>query len=562
MNSQQSAPRITDVVPANFLCDNRTMEKIAESQLLDERALESLGENLSVLESRQRCLKDELTTVERLISDAVAEQTRLRSSIATHKSLLSYSPVRALPGEVLSQIFLHYIAIAQSVHQDSVFQEIVASHRIHTTILQVCRRWRTTALADPRLWTTIPLIGSGYDHDEEEHPFAHPLVSGSPEEKDAYWQALECRIERTSALPLNLLFHFTDYGDVGDPIYTISSMHTFIRLFPRASSISLSISSLAAHFPEFSSLMDNKISHADRVHTARVDVDDATFGRKILSAIPNVEVLEAGWVDISQWFIDAPTAGHRLRSLQILNVWSHIPLVELLDLLDGAPLLETLKLGQIFITTSVGTLRVVTHTLLSTFHLAAVKTDENDAIFAHLTLPALQSLSVGTYSENQLWPRSSNVAFIQRSGCRLTDLAFRGFHVDEKRLVEMLTAQKALVTLQLNLFADDEFGVCGIPIPLSILEFLSTNPKGASDRPLPALEVIRVVVLPQQLKAVKRLIQSRYADQAKECRIATLREVDIHVPEKQSDSQIKKDEHAAMFAAFVNKGIGIRISYK
>ncbi|KAF9000366.1 hypothetical protein BDZ89DRAFT_1082314 [Hymenopellis radicata] len=141
MNSPQSAPNITDVVPANFLCDNRTMEKIAESQLLDEKALESLEDNLSVLESRQRCLKDELTT-----------QTRLRCSIATHKSLLSYSPVRSLPGEVLSEIFLHY---------DSVFQEIVASHRIHTPILQVCRRWRTTALADPRLWTTIPLIGSG-----------------------------------------------------------------------------------------------------------------------------------------------------------------------------------------------------------------------------------------------------------------------------------------------------------------------------------------------------------------------------------------------------------------
>ncbi|KAF9002647.1 hypothetical protein BDZ89DRAFT_650442 [Hymenopellis radicata] len=154
MNSQQSAPRITDVVPANFLCDSRTMEKIAESQLLDEKALESLEANLSVLESRQRCLMDELTTVERLISDAVAEQTRLRSSIATHQSFLFYSPVRSLPGEVLSEIFLHYIAIAQSVHRD-VFQEIVASHRIHTPILQVCRRWRTTALADPRLWTTI-----------------------------------------------------------------------------------------------------------------------------------------------------------------------------------------------------------------------------------------------------------------------------------------------------------------------------------------------------------------------------------------------------------------------
>ncbi|KAF9002643.1 hypothetical protein BDZ89DRAFT_1050131 [Hymenopellis radicata] len=396
-------PNIMDVVPANFLCDNRTMEKIAESQLLDEQALASIKDNLSVLESRQRCLKDELTTVERHISSAVAEQTRLRSSIATHKSLLSYSPVRSLPGEVLSEIFLYYIAIAQSVHGD-VFQEIVASHRIHTPILQVCRRWRTTALADPRLWTTIPLIGSV----DGKKSFAHPLILGSPEEKAAYWEALERRIERTSALPLHLLFHFIEDGNIGDPVYTISAMQTFIRLFPRATSISICLGTLEEHFPELISLVDNaEIFHADRVHTARVDVDDEMFGRKILSAIPNVEVLEAEQLDIDQWFIDAPTAGHRLRSLQTSNYWCHVPLVTLLDLLDRAPLLETLNLGSVSVPPSVGTLRVVTHTLLSTFHLGLVEEEENDAIFGHLTLPALRSLSFGSGYHPDFWPHPS-----------------------------------------------------------------------------------------------------------------------------------------------------------
>ncbi|KAF8998063.1 hypothetical protein BDZ89DRAFT_1122293 [Hymenopellis radicata] len=365
MNSPQSASSITDVVPANCLCDNRTMEKIAESQLLDEKALSSLEENLSVLESRQRCLMDELTTVERLISDAVAEQTRLRSSIATHKSLLSYSPVRSLPGEVLSEIFLHYIALCQSMHRDSVFQEIVASHlhrdsvfqeivashRIHTPILQVCRRWRTTALADPRLWTTIPLIGSS----DEKKSFAHPLISGSPEEKALYWKALESRIERTSALPLHLLFHFSPYGDIGDPIHMVSSIQTFIRLFPRANSISLRISSLHTRVLEFISIIANaNISHANQVNTARVDVSEKVFCQKILSAIPNVEALEVGPANISQWFIDAPTAGHRLRTFQSSSEFSSLSLVQLLDLLDRAPLLETLKVARISITRPVG----------------------------------------------------------------------------------------------------------------------------------------------------------------------------------------------------------------
>ncbi len=48
-----NSSRITDVVPANFLCDNQTMQKITDSQLVDEKALYLLETNLSVLESRE-----------------------------------------------------------------------------------------------------------------------------------------------------------------------------------------------------------------------------------------------------------------------------------------------------------------------------------------------------------------------------------------------------------------------------------------------------------------------------------------------------------------------------
>ncbi|KAF8875256.1 hypothetical protein CPB85DRAFT_549278 [Mucidula mucida] len=186
-------------------------------------------------------------------------------------------------------------------------------------------------------------------------------MSVSPEERDAYWKALQSRIERTSALPLHLLFHFTTYGDIGDPLYTISSLQTFISLFPRAHSVSLKISHPPTGIPEFVSIMENAdIPHADGVHTARVDVGDAAFGRRVLSAIPNVEVLTRA-VNIDQWFIDAPTAGYRLHSLHLLDHWAAIPLVQVLDLLDRAPLLETLKLAGVSIPPSIGTLRVVTH---------------------------------------------------------------------------------------------------------------------------------------------------------------------------------------------------------
>ncbi len=96
------------------------------------------------------------------------------------------------------------------------------------------------------------------------------------------------------------------------------SLQTFFRLLPRANTISLRMFSPFEGLLEFLSVMDTDIPHADGIHTARVDVmDEAFFEPKIMSVIliPNVEVLKVVSLDIKQWFVDAPGAGHRLRSL-------------------------------------------------------------------------------------------------------------------------------------------------------------------------------------------------------------------------------------------------------
>ncbi len=127
----------------------------------------------------------------------------------------------------------------------------------------------------------------------------------------------------------------------------------------------------------------------------------------------------------------------------------------------------------------------------------------------------------------------------------------------------MLTVQQALITLKLDLVFDAGTGSEGL-MPMAILEYLSSESKGGSDRPLPALTSLSVLVLPQLLVDVKRLVQSRSAGQ----RIAALREVDIQVREwadSDYDSDEKtdqKDEHAALFKDFVKDGIDIRISHK
>ncbi|KAF9032686.1 hypothetical protein BDZ89DRAFT_1111484 [Hymenopellis radicata] len=282
--------RITDVVPANFLCDSQTLSEVAQSKLADETALSALDEEIPALEARLQQLKAETATLEQLIVDKANEQTRLRSSIAIHTSLLAPSPMRSLPGEILSEIFLYYVAISQLATY-TIFDDIVAIHRVHTPILLVCRRWRTTALADPRLWTTIPLPVS----DDGMGNYTHPLMSGSPEQQTAYWQALERRIEATSTLPLNLLFYLVPYSNYSTPTYAMSTFQTFLRLLPRADTISacFSLRELPIAIPGLASTIDGaELPLATHVHTARVFCLEEAILRKLLSAIPNVEHLE------------------------------------------------------------------------------------------------------------------------------------------------------------------------------------------------------------------------------------------------------------------------------
>ncbi|KAF9008529.1 hypothetical protein BDZ89DRAFT_1144154 [Hymenopellis radicata] len=112
--------------------------------------------------------------------------------------------IHSFPAEVLSQIFLFYLGLCQCPASADAFTDIVVAQNAHRTILLVCRRWHTVALADPLLWTTIPIIA------------AHSGRSGSWQERTEYQRALQRRIRQTKALSLRLLFylgsHATDSG--------------------------------------------------------------------------------------------------------------------------------------------------------------------------------------------------------------------------------------------------------------------------------------------------------------------------------------------------------------
>ncbi|KAF8907107.1 hypothetical protein CPB85DRAFT_1254432 [Mucidula mucida] len=150
------------------------------------------------------------------------------------------------------------------------------------------------------------------------------------------------------------------------------------------------------------------------------------------------------------------------------------------------------------------------------------------------------------------------MVFLERSGCKLKLLAFRRCQIDERLLVEMLTAQRTLITLRLD-FCVGKTAQSEKPIPMPTLEFLSSDSMGGSDRPLPAFMFLTVLVHPQQLEAVKRLNKprsavSRPSEKKQRCWGAD-------PGDDLNNDEIQKDQHAALFKDFVSNGIDISISY-
>ncbi|THU93492.1 hypothetical protein K435DRAFT_840238 [Dendrothele bispora CBS 962.96] len=98
------------------------------------------------------------------------ERRRLDSIESSYKSILH--PIRAMPDEILGEIFLHCVP-----HSSKLTRRSHPTNSLHTTewmpwvLGQVCSRWRTLSTASPQLWSyvgfTIPSPGPGGINDKK-----------------------------------------------------------------------------------------------------------------------------------------------------------------------------------------------------------------------------------------------------------------------------------------------------------------------------------------------------------------------------------------------------------
>ncbi|KII83264.1 hypothetical protein PLICRDRAFT_119641, partial [Plicaturopsis crispa FD-325 SS-3] len=94
--------------------------------------ISKLAENLPRVET-------ELARMQAVVDRLVLERDELKDMMEGHRDLLT--PARALPPELLSQIFIHCLE-----------EEEPSIDRAPLLLGRVCRRWRSISLSTPELW--------------------------------------------------------------------------------------------------------------------------------------------------------------------------------------------------------------------------------------------------------------------------------------------------------------------------------------------------------------------------------------------------------------------------
>ncbi|PBL04074.1 hypothetical protein ARMGADRAFT_42187 [Armillaria gallica] len=110
------------------------------------------------LKDYKQCLLDQVTRVEGIIEELHQHHERACSAIQEKQNILS--PVRRLPSEVLSEIFLQTVDFPMQcvlIKEESPYWSF-PRRRTLTSIELVSNYWRKSALSFPKLWSYVNIL--------------------------------------------------------------------------------------------------------------------------------------------------------------------------------------------------------------------------------------------------------------------------------------------------------------------------------------------------------------------------------------------------------------------
>ncbi|KAJ3563402.1 hypothetical protein NP233_g8963 [Leucocoprinus birnbaumii] len=176
--------------------------------------LSRIHSSLDLAQKSLAYLDSDIAHVEQVLSNLLTKRQSLHRSIASQRSLLS--PIRRLPNELLSEIFLSRAPFCGNGDGDVGLSASFTDLQTDSlwTITQVCSLWRTVAQWTPCLWNTLLIDLSS--------------LKGKTRAYNNLFTRLSTCLEniRPTALPLNFAIIGTHFQDSAHLLPLIEALCT------------------------------------------------------------------------------------------------------------------------------------------------------------------------------------------------------------------------------------------------------------------------------------------------------------------------------------------------
>ncbi len=366
---------------------------------------------------------EEIASVTVLLNRLTNERLHLKQYITAHQSILS--PIRAFPSEILAEIFMQTL----DDHYDVFDME-----RGPWALGRVCRRWKDVSHSCPALWTSLSI--------ESLHlqpSFRHSRLP------DILKEALSFSGNQELDIRYHLQSLFMDDND----IFPSKDLWVILR---------------SAFWDILQQLLDMLVHHSMRWRTATF-VIPFKLGRRLQNAKGRLSSLVSFDLSACEGFeedgsfdseaIDVLSVVPKLQELTATSVpdnmllsfsWSQMrhlshdfeaSIEDHLRLLTEAPLLETYIAG--FYDRSPDPLenhKLVHCTHSSLHHLELSCQDSSPTLLQYLTCPALEELSLESYTPDDF--SQPLYEFGDRSRCPLRQLSVKATYIRTLGFLESL----------------------------------------------------------------------------------------------------------------------------
>ncbi|KAF5356433.1 hypothetical protein D9758_009505 [Tetrapyrgos nigripes] len=354
-----------------------------------------LSELISNIEQDLSDYEKDIHILENVLLDLKRKKGELERYVDHCKAYLS--PIRRLPTEIMSEIFLIYQDLHWSDREDRQFREpltrpVMAYSSPAMTALvlsSVCKLWRTITLATPQLWSRFSLQISG--------------------KGDSLFHLLEIYLSRSQQHPLTLDVDF-DERETSNPIMRLLSAHSHRWFF----------ASCDGRCPGLNMQTDVPLLQSLEMQYSDADTLDAFAGARTLRTI--------SWVGISK-FLHSSIRWDQIQVLRVREL--HTDDVGLLkyvrELAQKCRALRSLELDFSYYPSHepAGFTSSIHLSELESLCLCSVKWDNVCELFSVSTLSSLRKLSLSLSEYSGPTPDTAAFsAFISRSQCSISVLRF------------------------------------------------------------------------------------------------------------------------------------------